>query len=100
MVNEYRSSVSESDHVAPRRPRRARFRMRSLMIFVALAALCASVLGNAEIAPVVLLFLGLFAVALTVMGVAMGLGLLGFGFVAAGDQVIGWLRRAVRWPDE
>ena len=70
------------------------------MLLIVVTALCASALRNSEIAPVVCLFLAVFGVGLAVMGVAMGLGLLGFGFFAAGDWVLGQLRRASRWPDE
>lgn len=42
----------------------------------------------------------LIAMGLTmaVVLVALGLGWLGFGLFAVGDRVVGWLKRAARWP--
>jgi hypothetical protein len=100
MINDSSSDDREAADLGPHRLRRMRFRTRSLMLAVAIAALCASVFANSEIGPVVAIFFGLFGVALTVMGAAMALGLLGFGFMAAAHWVAGRFRRASRWPDE
>lgn len=36
---------------------------------------------------------------LAVVGSALGLAWLGFGLFALGDRVVGWVRRAGRWPE-
>jgi hypothetical protein len=80
--------------------RRRQFRMRTLMLAVALAAVWMGVLLDPSIGPLVLGILAAFGFTLALMGAAMGLGLLGLGLCSAGDRVVGWLRRASRWPDE
>jgi len=79
---------------------RRRFRIRSLMLVIALTAVWMGVLLDPHVGPLVLLLIGAFGIALAVMGVAMGLGLLGFGLCTACDQAVAWLRRASRWPNE
>src|SRR5262249_23078556 len=79
--------------------RRRQFRIRTLMLVVALAAVWMGVLLDPNIAPLVLLIVGAFGIGLAVMAAAMALGLLGFGLFAGGDRVIAWLRRGSRWPD-
>jgi len=76
--------------------RRRQFRMRTLMLVIALVAVSL----DPNVGPLVLGVLAAFAMTLGLMGAAMGLGLLGFGLSMAGGRVIGWLRRASRWPDE
>ena len=80
--------------------RRRQFRLRTVMLVIALAAVWMGVLLDPNVAPLVLVVLGAFGIGLGVMALAMGLGLLGFGLFAAGERTLGWLRRAVRWPDE
>jgi fatty acid desaturase len=80
--------------------RRRQFRMRTVMLVIALVAVWMGVLLDPHIGPLVLLLVGAIAIGTAVMGVAMALGLLGFGLVAAGGRLAGWLRRAARWPDE
>ncbi len=80
--------------------RSRRFRTRTMMMTVALATVWLGVLLDPQIGPLVALLLGGFGVSLAVMGVAMGLGLLGFGMFAAADRLLGVIRRASRWPDE
>ena len=58
------------------------------------------VLLDPRVGPLVLLVVGAFGITLAVMGVAMGLGLLGFGLCSTCDRIVGWLLRASRWPDE
>jgi hypothetical protein len=71
-----------------------------VILLVSLAAAWLIVLGDPHIARLLLFFVGAFGIALALIAAAMGLGLLGFGLFAAGDRLIGWLRRASRWPDE
>ncbi len=70
------------------------------MASVMLLAVWLVVLLDPQIGPLVVLFLGAFAAALAVMGVAMGLGLLGIGLFAAIERSLDWIRRTSRWPDE
>jgi hypothetical protein len=70
------------------------------MLLIALAAIWMGLLPDPQVGPLVLLLMGAFGITLAVMGVAMGLGLLGFGLCAACDRAVGWLRRASRWPEE
>ncbi|HZW30284.1 MAG TPA: hypothetical protein VFF52_06210 [Isosphaeraceae bacterium] len=80
--------------------RRRQLRLRTLMLIIALMAVCMGVLLDPILAPLVVGVLGVFGIGLGVMAAAMGLGLLGFGLCAAGARTLGWLRRAGRWPDE
>ncbi len=80
--------------------RRRRFRIRSLSLVVALAAVWMGVLLDPYVGPLVLLLMGAFGIALAVMGVGIALGLLGFGLCSACDRAVGWLRRSSQWPDE
>jgi hypothetical protein len=80
--------------------RRRQFRLRTVMMVIALVAVWMGVLLDPNVAPLVLGLLGAFGIALGVMVAAMVLGILGFGLFAAGERVMGWLRRASRWPDE
>jgi hypothetical protein len=73
---------------------------RTTMMAVVLAAVWLGVLLDPQVGPLVAFLLGGFGVTLAVMGVAMGLGLLGFGLCAATDRLLGVIRRASRWPDE
>ena len=70
------------------------------MMAVVLAAVWLGVLLDPQVGPLVAFLLGGFGVTLAVMGVAMGLGLLGFGLCAATDRLLGVIRRASHWPDE
>ena len=79
--------------------RRRRFRTRTILLIAALVSAWSIVLVDPNIGPLVLFALGAFGMTLGVMGAAMGLGLLGFGFFAAGDRIIGWFRRGSSWPD-
>ena len=80
--------------------RRRQFRTRSLMLLIVLAAVWMGILLDPQVGPLVLLLVGAFGITLAVMGVAMGLGLLGFGLCTACDWMVAWLRRASRWPNE
>jgi hypothetical protein len=82
------------------RPRSWQFRTRTMMMAIVLAAVWLEVLLDAQIGPLVVFLLVGFGVTLAVMGVAMGLGLLGFGLLTAADRLLGAIRRAARWPDE
>jgi hypothetical protein len=82
----------------PQRHRR-QFRLRTVMVVIALVAVWMGVLLDPNVAPLVLGLLGAFGISLGVMAAAMVLGILGFGVFAAGARVLGWLRRASRWPD-
>jgi len=93
-------TVDKVDNAHRGRLRRQRFRIRSSMLVIALTAVWMGVLLDPRVSPLVLLLLGAFGIALAVMGVAMGLGLLGFGLCTACDWAVGWLRRASHWPDE
>jgi hypothetical protein len=79
--------------------RRRQFRTRTLMLVVFLAAVWMGVLLDPNLGPVVLMGLAAFGLAVGLMGTAMVLGILGFGLFAASERVMGWLRRASRWPD-
>jgi hypothetical protein len=81
--------------------RRSRqFRMRTRMMAVVVAAVWVGVLFDPQVGALVAFLLGAFGIGLAVMGAAMGLGLLGFGLCAAGDRLLGAIRRASHWPDE
>lgn len=80
--------------------RRRQFRMRTMMMTVVVAAVWLGVLFDPHVGALVAFLLGAFGIGLAVMGAAMGLGLLGFGLCAAGDRMLGAIRRASRWPEE
>jgi hypothetical protein len=93
-------AVDNTAEVRPGKGRRRQYRMRSLILLIALAAIWSGVLIDPEIGPIALYVVGAFGLALTVMAAAMGLGFLGFGIIAAGDRLVGWVRRASQWPEE
>jgi len=66
------------------------------MLLIAIAAVWMRVLLDPQISLLVLLLLGAFGITFAVIGVAMGLGLVGFGLCAACDWMVVWLRRASR----
>jgi hypothetical protein len=80
--------------------RRRQFRIRSIMLAVALVALWMWVLLDPFIGPLMLAVLMWIGGTLAVVAAAMGLGLLGFGVCTAGERMIGWLRRASSWPED
>ncbi len=80
--------------------RRRQFRMRSMILVVALVAVWLWVLLDPLIGSLVIAVLAWIAGTLALVGAAMGLGLLGFGLCTTGDRIIGWLRRGSSWPDE
>jgi hypothetical protein len=80
--------------------RRRRFRARASMLAAALAVVWVGVLLDPRVGPMVLMVLAAFGMTVGVMAAAMGLGLLGFGLFAAGDRVVGWIRRAASWPEQ
>jgi len=80
--------------------RRRQFRIRSIMLVVALVAVWLWVLLDPLIGPLVLAVLAWVAGTLALVGAAMALGLLGFGLCTTGDRIIGWLRRSSSWPEE
>ena len=80
--------------------RRRRFRTRTMLIAVVLAAVWLGVLLDPQVGPLVAFLLAGFGVSLAVMGVAMGLGLLGLGLFAAADRLLCVIRRASRRPDQ
>jgi hypothetical protein len=65
-----------------------------------LAAVWFGVLVDPQIGLLAFYIVGAFGVALAVMIIAMGLGVLGFGIFAVGDRLTGWVRRASQWPEE
>src|SRR5262245_45278816 len=93
--------VTPAKAVGPRvddpQRRRRQFRLRTVMLVIALVAVWIGVLLDANVAPLVLGLLGGFGIGLGVMAAAMVLGILGFGLFAASERVLGWLRRASRW---
>jgi hypothetical protein len=100
MIDDKSSTVQEVDRKRQGRLRRGQFGLCRLMLVIAFVAIWVSVLFDQHIGPLVLLVLGTFGVVLAVMGMAMGLGLLGFGVYSACDRAVGWLHRASQWPDE
>src|SRR5947207_15051140 len=66
--------------------RRRQFRTRTLMLVIALVAVWMAVLLDPNVGPLVLMVLATFGITLVLMVATMGLGLLGFGLVAAGDR--------------
>jgi hypothetical protein len=76
------------------------YRRRMAVLGVFLAVVWLGVLVDPQVGPMVLFALGGFGAVLGVFVAAMGLGLLGFGLCAAGDRLVGWLRRGSRWPEE
>jgi hypothetical protein len=80
--------------------RRWQFRLRGLILLIAITAVWVSVLRDTQIALLLLMVVGMFGVTLVVMAVAMGLGLLGFGVCSACDLLVSWLYRASHWPDD
>jgi hypothetical protein len=100
MIDDSPPQVNEAnDAQQGSRPRR-RMRTRSLILAVAVAAVWMGIVRDPQVGPLVLLLSGALGLALALMGVAMGLGLLGFGLCSACDRALGWLRRASQWPDE
>jgi hypothetical protein len=100
MIKDSPPMVDEVDNVQWGWLRRRRFRTRSLIMVIALTAVWMGVLLDPQVGPLVLLLSGAFGITLAVMGVAMVLGLLGFGLCSACGRALGWLRRASQWPDE
>lgn len=88
----------------PRTPapdrRRRQFRIRSIMLVVALVAVWMWVLLDPIIRGIVIAVLLWASSTLAIVGTAMGLGLLGFGVCTTGERIIGWLRRSSSWPEE
>jgi hypothetical protein len=80
--------------------RSRRFRTRTMLIAVVLAAVWIRVLLDPHVELLVAFLLGGVGIALALMGAAMGLGLVGFGLFAAVDRLLGVFRRAAHWPDE
>ena len=70
------------------------------MLTIALAVVWMGILRDSQIALMVLLLLGAVGIGISVMAIAAGLGLLGFGICSVCDWAVGWLRRASQWPDE
>jgi hypothetical protein len=79
-----------------RRPDRGRM----AVLVVALAIVWLGILFDPRIGPLVLVALTAFGAVVGLFGAMMGLGLLGFGLCAAGDRLVGWLRRGARWPEK
>jgi Flp pilus assembly protein TadB len=77
-----------------------RFQTWGVLLAIVLIVLWVEILADFQAARLVLIVLGGLAIALGLMGAAMGLGFFGFGICMAGDRFIGWLRRASQWPDE
>jgi hypothetical protein len=80
--------------------RRRQFRLRTGMSAIALVALAMGILLDPNLAPLALMLLGAFGTGLGVLAAGMALGILGFGFCAAGERAVSWLRRAATWPDD
>jgi hypothetical protein len=79
--------------------RRRQFRIRSIMLVVALVAVWLWVLRDPIFGQLVIGVVIWVASILLLVGMTMGLGLLGFGLCTAGDRFIHWLWRGSRWPD-
>jgi hypothetical protein len=80
--------------------RRRQFRIRSIMLVVAIVAVWMWVLLDPIIRGIVFGVLLWVASTLALVGTAMGLGLLGFGVCTTGERIIGWLRRGSSWPED
>jgi hypothetical protein len=80
--------------------RRRQFRIRSMMLAIALVAAWMWVLLDPFVGPLVLAIVMWVGGTLAIVAGAMGLALLGFGLCTAGERMIGWLRRAASWPEE
>ena len=80
--------------------RRRSYRGRMAVLGVGLAVVWLGVLVDPRIGPLVLFALAAFGAVVGLFGAAIGLGLLGFGLCAAGDRLVGWLRRGARWPED
>jgi len=65
-----------------------------------LAVVWASVLLDPQVGPFILMLVAAFGIALLIMAVAMGLGILGFGFAAVSNWMAAQIRRATHWRDE
>jgi hypothetical protein len=100
-MNNYGSSQIEEGTDAPQRRLRSwQFRTRSLMLTVAVVAIWVSILLDPNFRPLVRLMSRAIGITLAAIGIAFGLGLLGFGLCSACDRTVGRLRRASQWPDE
>ncbi|QEH38067.1 hypothetical protein OJF2_66650 [Aquisphaera giovannonii] len=88
--------------IAAKRPRVGRgwLELRTWSLLIVVAALWMGLLFNPAVGPLVLGTLMAFSLALSVLACAMALGLLGTGLFAAGDLLLGWLRRGSRWPED
>jgi len=100
VINDRPLLVEEAKDARRSRLRQRQFQARSLMLVITLAVVWLGILLDPNVGPLLLLLSGAFAITLAVMGLAMGLGLLGFGLCSACDRAVGWLRRASQWPDE
>jgi hypothetical protein len=70
------------------------------MLVITLVAVWLGILLDPDVGPLLLLLSGAFGATLALMGLATGLGLLGFGLCSVCDRVLSWFRRASQWPDE
>jgi hypothetical protein len=100
VINDRPLLVEEAKDARRSRLRQRQFRARSLMLVITLAAVWLGILLDPNVGPLLLLLSGAFGITLVVMGLAMGLGLLGFGLCSVCDRVLAWLRRASQWPDQ
>jgi hypothetical protein len=79
---------------------RKRYLTQTRALVIVLAVVWAGLLLDPRIGPLVLLLAGAIGVTLVIIAAAMGLGILGFGFAAAGGWVAHQIRRASQWHDE
>jgi uncharacterized membrane protein len=97
------AEVGPAKEVAPRAQdsdrRRRQFRIRSMMLVVALVAVWLWILRDPLLGQLVVGVVMWVASILLLVGMTMGLGLLGFGLCTVGDRIIHWLRRGSTWPD-
>jgi hypothetical protein len=80
--------------------RQRQYQTRTLMLAIMLIAVWMGLLPDLSVGPLILLLSAGFALTLLVMGIAIGLGLVGFGICLVCDRAIGWLHRGSQWPDE
>ena len=76
------------------------FRARIMAVALVLLALWVGLLFDPLVGPLILAVLMAFGLTLAVMVGTMGLAMMGSGLFAAGDQILAWLRRGTRWPEE
>jgi hypothetical protein len=80
--------------------RRNRYRLRSGLLAAVVAGVWLGLLVDPGFGPIVRGVLLAAGLTLGILLTALGLSWLGFGLFAAGDRVVGWVKRASRWPED